>query len=141
MTFGASISTCFSKYVTFSGRAARSEFWWFALFLALVDLALSLVSEALSGVWNLATVLPYAAVAWRRLHDIDRTGLWTLVPLIPMIGAGVALAVTEVSGAGFAPGGLFWAFAAVTGVLCIVNIVFWASKGTTGPNQYGEDSL
>lgn len=138
MTFTESISTCFSKYATFSGRARRSEFWWFALFLAIVDLALSLVSEALSGVWNLATLLPYAAVAWRRLHDIDRTGLWALSPLIPMAVVFFALA-TAPGWNEFGP--LFWIGAVGTAVLAIVNIIFWASKGTHGPNQYGEDPL
>ncbi|OAN85053.1 hypothetical protein A8B78_06020 [Jannaschia sp. EhC01] len=138
MTFTESISTCFRKYATFSGRAARSEFWWFALFLAIVDLALSLVSEALSGVWNLATVLPYAAVAWRRLHDIDRTGLWALAPLVPMVVAFIGVASAR-SFEEFGP--VFWVGVAGTVVLCIVNIVFWASRGTSGSNPYGEDPL
>ena len=32
MSFGEAIKTCFKKYATFSGRARRSEYWWFALF-------------------------------------------------------------------------------------------------------------
>lgn len=138
MTFGESISTCFSKYATFSGRASRSEFWWFALFLAIADVVMSSMSEALSGIWNLATVLPYAAVAWRRLHDTDRTGLWALAPLIPMIVAGIGLA-TAPSFNEFGP--VFWIGVAGTAVLTIVNLVFWATRGTSGSNQYGEDPL
>ncbi len=138
MTFGESISTCFSKYVDFSGRAQRSEFWWFALFLAIVDIALSLFSEALSGLWNLGTLLPYAAVAWRRLHDTNRTGLWTLAPLIPLI----LLLIGMFAGDPLNPTGpLFWLGLAGVVILSIVNIVFWASRGTVGPNQYGEDPL
>ncbi|GAB5448641.1 DUF805 domain-containing protein [Gymnodinialimonas sp.] len=138
MTFGDSISTCFSKYATFSGRARRSEFWWFALFLAIVDLVLSFVSDIASGIWNLGTILPYAAVAWRRLHDIDRTGAWTLVPLVPLI-AGFAIMTGVPFGAGIPPLplGLF----IVTGALCILNIVFWATKGTPRANRFGEDPL
>ncbi len=138
MSFTESIATCFSKYVDFSGRARRSEFWWFALFLAIVDIALSLVSDALSGLWNLGTLLPYAAVAWRRLHDTDRTGLWTLVPLIPLI----VMFIGMFTGDPFNPAGpLFWLGLAGVIAFSIVNIVFWASRGTSGPNQYGEDPL
>lgn len=135
MTFTQSISTCFSKFATFSGRARRSEFWWFALFLTMVDLALSVVSEAMSNLWSLATFLPYAAVAWRRLHDIDRTGMWTLAPLIPMalvvVGLFNAPSYTDL-------GPLVWIGGIGTAGLAILNIVFWASRGTDGPNQYGE---
>ena len=42
MTFTESIKTCFSKYVTFSGRASRSEFWYFMLFCLLGSTILSL---------------------------------------------------------------------------------------------------
>lgn len=49
MTFQHSIKTCFSKYVTFSGRAARSEFWWFALFVFAGQIVLSWVDIALFG--------------------------------------------------------------------------------------------
>lgn len=135
MTFTESIATCFSKFVVFSGRARRSEFWWFALFLAVVDIALSFVSDGLSSLWNLATLLPYAAVAWRRLHDIDRTGLWTIVPLIPAI----IMIVGMVADNPFGP--VFWIGAVGFAALSILNIVFWASKGTVGPNQYGEDPV
>jgi uncharacterized membrane protein YhaH (DUF805 family) len=138
MTFTESISTCFSKYASFSGRASRSEFWWFALFLAIVDIGLSLVSEALSGIWNLATLLPYAAVAWRRLHDIDRTGLWTLAPLIPMVLVVIAL-VTAQNFGDFGP--LFWVGVIATAAMAILNIIFWATAGTPVRNEYGEDPL
>ncbi len=86
MTFGQSIKTCFSKYADFNGRASRSEFWWWALFVFLVNAGLSFVSEMLSGLFSLAVLLPYLAVAARRLHDTDRSGWLLLLNLIPLIG-------------------------------------------------------
>jgi uncharacterized membrane protein YhaH (DUF805 family) len=86
MTFGESISVCFKKYVGFDGRAARSEFWWFALFTFLVSLALGIVSQSLSSLFSLAVLLPSLAVGARRLHDTDRSAWFLLLWLIPVIG-------------------------------------------------------
>ena len=86
MTFGESISVCFKKYVGFDGRAARSEFWWFALFTFLVSLALGIVSQSLSSLFSLAVLLPSLAVGARRLHDTDRSARFLLLWLIPVIG-------------------------------------------------------
>jgi uncharacterized membrane protein YhaH (DUF805 family) len=86
MTFIDSIKTCFKKYATFGGRAARSEYWWWTLFALLASLAISALSQRLSAVFSLAIFLPSIAVAARRLHDIDRSGWWQLVALIPVIG-------------------------------------------------------
>ncbi len=130
MTFGDSIKTCFSKYVTFSGRAQRSEFWWWALFVWVTQLVLSFVDSALfgtvttteagfeastntpvlTGLFSLAVFLPTISVTVRRLHDTDRSGWWYWLALVPLIGI-------------------------------IVLIVWWATKGTDGPNRYGEDPL
>ncbi|NRB01444.1 MAG: DUF805 domain-containing protein, partial [Rhodobacteraceae bacterium] len=49
MTFQKSIRTCFSKYVTFSGRASRSEYWWFMLFLLLGSIAATIVNSVIFG--------------------------------------------------------------------------------------------
>ena len=86
MTFTESISTCFSKYSTFDGTASRSEYWWFFLFLVLAGLALSMVSETVAAIFNLATLIPVLAVGARRLHDTDRSGWWQLLYFIPFIG-------------------------------------------------------
>lgn len=45
MTFIEAVTSVFQKYATFSGRATRSEYWWFALFSVLVNLAVSLVGS------------------------------------------------------------------------------------------------
>ena len=86
MTFGESISTCFSKYATFDGRAPRSEYWWFVLFTFLASVATGMVSQMLSGLFSLAVLLPSLAVGVRRLHDIDKSGWFLLLGLIPIVG-------------------------------------------------------
>lgn len=88
MTFTESIRACFNKYADFNGRATRSEFWWFMLFLFLVSCALNLINRSgtLAGLFSLATFLPSIAVGARRLHDTNRSGWWQLLVLVPVIG-------------------------------------------------------
>lgn len=86
MTFGESIKTCFSKYADFAGRATRSEFWWWSLFVLLASLGTSIISDKLSAVFSLAVMLPGLAVGARRLHDTDRSGWFQLLYFIPVIG-------------------------------------------------------
>lgn len=86
MTFGDSISTCFSKYAAFEGRASRSEYWWWFLFTFLASLASGIVSETLSALFSLGVLLPSLAVGARRLHDTNRSGWFLLLWLIPVIG-------------------------------------------------------
>ena len=87
------------KYVQFSGRARRKEYWYFVLFnliltviLALIDVATGTFSKdlrigLLGGIYALAVLLPGLGVGVRRLHDTDRTGWWLLIALVPFIGA------------------------------------------------------
>lgn len=86
MTFGESIQTCFSKYADFSGRASRSEYWWWFLFVFLATLMASVVSDKISALFSLAVMLPGLAVGARRLHDIDKSGWFQLLFLVPVIG-------------------------------------------------------
>ena len=86
MTFSTAVATCMRKYVTFSGRASRSEFWWFQLFQLLVIACLAAVVESLVPVAQLALFLPGLAVGCRRLHDTGRTGWWLLLMIVPVIG-------------------------------------------------------
>ncbi|KIM05170.1 MAG: membrane protein [Sulfurovum sp. AS07-7] len=87
MTFMESVTTCFNKYLVFEGRATRSEFWWFVLFVVVVSIVLSAISKFLYGIFILAIFLPSLAVGARRLHDIDKSGWWQLIQIIPVIGA------------------------------------------------------
>lgn len=86
MNFGQAISACLSKYATFTGRARRSEYWWFFLFQFLVLAAASTLNDKLSGLVSLVLFLPALAVAARRLHDIGRSGWWLLLYVIPVFG-------------------------------------------------------
>lgn len=86
MTFTDSIKTCLSKYADFEGRASRSEYWWFVLFIVLVGVGTSFIHEAISGLFYLATLVPSIAAAARRLHDTNRSGWMQLIALVPIIG-------------------------------------------------------
>ena len=79
-----SIRTCFRKYFVFSGRATRSEFWWFFLF-ALVSIIVVFFVPVVGWVYAIAMQIPVLAVMVRRLHDLNLSGWWALVWLIPFI--------------------------------------------------------
>ncbi|NEJ72535.1 DUF805 domain-containing protein [Rhizobium phaseoli] len=93
MGFGQAIGSYFKNYVNFNGRASRSEFWYSALFVSLVSIALLVVdrSQTLNRIWSLATFLPWIAVAAQRLHDVNRSGWWQLLALLFPIGSIVVL--------------------------------------------------
>jgi uncharacterized membrane protein YhaH (DUF805 family) len=86
MNFQDSIKVCFSKYADFTGRASRSEYWWFILFILLGSLAASMIGPITGGFFTLGTLLPTLAAASRRLHDTQRSGWWQLVGFVPVIG-------------------------------------------------------
>jgi len=86
MTFQESITTCFRKYADFSGRASRSEYWWFMLFYFLASAACSMLGQIAAGLFSLAMLLPMLSAASRRLHDTNRSGWWQLIALLPIIG-------------------------------------------------------
>jgi uncharacterized membrane protein YhaH (DUF805 family) len=105
------VKSVLSQYVGFSGRARRSEYWYWVLAYFLVYL----VAAGLDAVVNtsllvtlvaLAVLLPSLAVGVRRLHDTGRSGWWLLLGLIPVIGG-------------------------------IILIVFCVMEGTPGSNAYG----
>ena len=115
MTFGTSIATCFSKYVNFQGRASRSEFWWFALFLFLVYFIAIIIDRAIDQsivqpIASLALFLPSLSVQVRRLHDTDKSGWWSLLGIIPLIGS----------------------------IILLIMCVF---EGTPSTNRFGEDPI
>lgn len=109
MDFQTSIRTCLNKYADFSGRASRSEYWWFMLFYILAYLALAIVAAILHFpllvILILGLVVPGISAAARRLHDTGKTGWWQLISIIPLIG--------------------------------LVLIVFLAQEGTAEGEKYG----
>ena len=86
MNFQQAVTTCFSNYVNFDGRAIRSEYWYWVLFVFVVSAILNVVSVKLGLVFSVATFLPSIAVTIRRLHDTGRSGWWWLVALVPLVG-------------------------------------------------------
>jgi uncharacterized membrane protein YhaH (DUF805 family) len=98
MTFQESVRVCFSKYADFSGRASRSEYWWFVLFLIGGGLLTSIVSNLLSMAFTVATLVPAIAAATRRLHDTGRSGWWQLVALVPFVGLVIIIVMLALPG-------------------------------------------
>lgn len=123
MSFTDAIKKVFNNYANFSGRARRSEYWYWTLFNILVSAFLGstsgiisavavggvpeYVSTGLSGVWAIATLIPSLAVCVRRLHDIGKSGWSYLVALIPLVG---------------------W----------IIVVVWFLKDSQKGANQYGD---
>ncbi|MBQ4133229.1 MAG: DUF805 domain-containing protein [Desulfovibrionaceae bacterium] len=96
----AAVRTCIQhKFFDFKGRAARSEYWYFVLFYTLINIVISLIagmiSETIGSVLSilvcLGLLLPSLGVAVRRLHDLNKSGWWLLLGLIPLIGAIILL--------------------------------------------------
>ncbi len=96
MTFADSIRTCFRKFATFSGRARRSEFWWFVLFLMIAGAAVSLVDAAIFGPQvSTADFVTYhgdgsTSQGTEQVIEYGSgplSNLWSLVTLLPLISA------------------------------------------------------
>ena len=121
MGFGEAVKSVFQNYITFTGRAPRSEYWFWVLFVLIVGLVAGIL-DAMLFPWSSAAggpvslivtfgfLLPNISVGVRRLHDIDRSGWWLLICLIPLVGI-------------------------------IVLLVWMCTRGTLGPNRFGPDPL
>ena len=119
MTFVEAIQSGFRNYVNFSGRAPRSEYWFWTLFVLLLVIVTSIIDYIITGgsgfnpitlIVELALFLPGLAVSVRRLHDRDKSGWFLLLFLIPLVGA-------------------------------IILLVWYCQRGTIGPNRFGPDPL
>ena len=89
MSFMDAVSICFKKYADFTGRARRSEYWYFWLFTFIVSLALTLLlgeGNMITDLFSLAMLIPFLAVGWRRMHDIGKSGAMIFLSLIPLVG-------------------------------------------------------
>lgn len=103
------------NYANFSGRARRSEYWYFVLCSMIISIVLSFVLPLILGFFGLiismlysaAVLIPSLAVAVRRLHDIGKSGAFLLLAFVPLLN--------------------------------IWLLILLATEGTQGPNQYGED--
>ena len=93
MSFQEAIESVFRQYANFDGRARRSEYWFFVLFVLLTSTVLSFLggaiggpglSRILTGLYTLVIFVPSLSLIWRRLHDTGRSGLWFLLTFIPI---------------------------------------------------------
>lgn len=117
-SFSQAVSNGFAQAFDFQSRAARSEYWFWVLFVVLANLAARMVDAGLYGMVNgpvtavvvLALLIPGLAYAVRRFHDLGRTGWWVLLLLVPIIGP-------------------------------IAVVVWFIQPGESGPNDYGPDPL
>ena len=116
MDLTTAIATCFHKYVDFTARALRSEYWYWVLFNILAQIVATIIdviifgnSSILVAIVSLGLLLPSIAVGVRRLHDTDRSGWWLLIGFVPLVGA-------------------------------IILIVFMCQRGTAGPNRFGPEA-
>ena len=109
MNFVEAVKSAYANYANFSGRAQRSAYWWWALFNAVVAVVIALlegggsysagdgsmqfavVGGLFSIIWMLINLLPGVALAVRRLHDVDKSGWWLFIALIPLVGAIILL--------------------------------------------------
>ena len=81
-----------SKYADFNGRARRSEYWYFVLFIYIIFFILGLLigmlgsfGAVLIGIFYLGILIPSISVAVRRMHDVDKSGWFLLVPIYNLI--------------------------------------------------------
>ena len=127
MNLKQAVSSVFSKYATFSGRAQRSEYWWWALFTVLVSWVTGFMDGILfheyalfhyeqqqvftpiSSLAGLAMFIPSIAVSARRFHDLGRSAWWLLIVF--------------------------------TGIGALVTFFWFMVRGTEGPNRFGSDPL
>jgi uncharacterized membrane protein YhaH (DUF805 family) len=78
------------KYATFSGRARRSEYWYFILFNTLISVVLAVLGvmmkmPLLDNLYALVVLIPGLAVAVRRMHDVGKSGWYILIPIYNLV--------------------------------------------------------
>jgi len=122
------IKICYSKYANFEGRASRSEYWYFTIYIYLTLGLVSILTPALTSlevpfiifllIFGLGNFLPQIGAAVRRLHDINVSGWWLLLP-VPFA---------------FLPAGFKF-------VPALINIGLWIAMmfpGNPNKNKYGD---
>ena len=117
MSFGDAVTNCLSNnYVGFSGRASRSEYWFWVLFTLIVQLVTGIMdgfifgsefgTGTISSIVSVGFLLPGLAVLVRRLHDVGKSGWWILSSIL---------------------------------ILPVLLLLYWLIiEGDSNPNEYGE---
>lgn len=137
----------FIKFSIFSGRASRSEFWWAFLMTFLIEIAVSFIGSVLGdragqglvGLVDLILLIPNLAVATRRLHDTDMSGLWLLLPWgCKILGTGIIVSgLFATLGYSFGTGGsliIFGGMVAIAGI--IAEIIFMVRPSDPRGRRY-----
>ena len=79
------VKICLKKFFDFTGRARRSEYWWFVLFVMIVSMVFNFIGAVfpmvniLGLIVGLLLSIAQLAALTRRLHDTGRSGWWVLV--------------------------------------------------------------
>jgi len=115
-TLQQAVQRFFKKYAIFSGRASRSEYWWWALVSLIVGIVINIITSTgtttnasgaavtgpgaivgliLAVIWGLGTIVPSLALLARRLHDVNLSAWLILLVLVPFLG-GLALLVMTI---------------------------------------------
>lgn len=104
VTFVEAIKLYFKNYANFSGRATLREYWWIVLFQIIIGVVVRILSifipqvmAVLALLWLLATIVPGLSVAVRRLHDVDKDGLFLLLGFVPIVGLWVVFCLASES--------------------------------------------
>ncbi len=171
MTFSDAIRTCFSKFFTFSGRASRPEYWFFFLFIVIWSLIAGIIDaqfftqvsvsesdevkqvtatsrQPVQSIVSLIVFFPHLAVAWRRMHDSGRSGLYALLPILLILGAFAVLIFGIGLASQFHGGTLDILFTRATLLIVIPTLIvlfvspllvlWWLTRPSQpGANQYG----
>ncbi|MBP6558593.1 MAG: DUF805 domain-containing protein, partial [Flavobacterium sp.] len=140
----------FQNYANFNGRARRSEYWYFTLFniiFSMITMAIDKMLNlelGLNTVYGLAVFIPGLAVAFRRLHDIGKSGWLLVIIYLAMIIAVVALMLSGILGlaGGGSPEGM--GAGLIISIVVIVGLAIWllvmfCTNGDVGENKYGAD--
>ena len=144
-----SISSVFRNYVNFSGRAQRSEYWWFTLFSFITQAILNSF-PVVGWIYGLVLLLPSLAVTARRLHDTGRSAWWMMIYVLIILGAIIASAalvigVLEAFEGNEDAGGAWIILFAISGLVSLAGLItiliLCALPGIVGPNRYGPDPL
>ncbi len=123
-------------YIDFQGRARRSEFWWYILVVIVIQIILSIIQRfigtpILTGLLSLALLLPNLGISVRRLHDLDKTGWWILLPIAPSLLAIICMFLFQ-----WTLVMIFW----VATLACAILLIYWyAQPGSSGQNKFGPD--
>ncbi len=140
-----SVLHCFRNYAEFGGRATRAEYWWFYLFIVLVNIPIYALAERapgmgipLSWAWGAGSIVPFLAAVSRRLHDTDHSFWWGSAPLLVLVPGAVAqLLRPQWLTASALASGFFLALLLAFLMLLIRCLVLLCSRGTAGVNRYG----